>query len=72
MTPAKCLKLFGKHLTEYEKTEILDYPHVYYFGEGAKKVKADPAKTNGNAKDDQSSLSAVFSKTSLVVALRRT
>jgi len=41
MTPAKCLKLYGaKHLSEYEKTEILDYPHIYYFGEGAKKAKA--------------------------------
>ena len=43
MTPAKCLKYFGqKELTEYEKVEILDFPQVYYFGEGAKKVKAVP------------------------------
>ena len=41
MTPAKCLKLFGsRHLTEYEKTEILDFPQVYYFGEGVKKIQA--------------------------------
>ena len=41
MTPAKCLKVFGaKHLTEYEKTEILDFPQVYYFGEGVKKIQA--------------------------------
>ena len=41
MTPAKCLKLFGsRHLTENEKTEILDFPQVYYFGEGVKKIQA--------------------------------
>ena len=41
MTPAKCLKLFGnRHLTEYEKSEILDFPQVYYFGEGVKKIQA--------------------------------
>jgi len=41
MTPAKCLKLFGqRHLTEYEKTEILDFPQVYYFGEGVKKIQS--------------------------------
>jgi hypothetical protein len=42
MTPAKCLKYYGSKglLTDYEKTEILDFPQVYYFGEGAKKVKA--------------------------------
>ena len=39
MTPAKCLKQFSHHLTDYERTEILDYPHIYYFGEGIKKIK---------------------------------
>ena len=39
MTPAKILKLFGsRHLTEYERTEILDFPQVYFFGEGVKKI----------------------------------
>ena len=53
MTPAKCLKLFGKHLTEYERTEILDFPHVYYFGEGAKKIKAAPAAGEDASKQKQ-------------------
>jgi hypothetical protein len=39
MTPARCLKHYSQHLTEYEKSEILDYPQIYYFGEGVKKVK---------------------------------
>lgn len=58
MTPAKCLKYFGNSvLTEYERTEILDFPHVFCFGEGSKKVKAvlDPEKnlvpTTGEQED---------------------
>lgn len=39
MTPAKVLKQKIHHLTQYERTEILDYPNVYYFGEGVKKIK---------------------------------
>lgn len=41
MTPAKILKQKSNHLTAYERTEILDYPQVYYFGEGVKKIKPD-------------------------------
>lgn len=39
MTPAKVLKQKLNHLTAYEKTEIMDYPQVYYFGEGVKKIR---------------------------------
>jgi len=39
MTPAKVLKIKGHHFTQYEKIEILDYPSVYYIGEGVKKIK---------------------------------
>jgi dual specificity tyrosine-phosphorylation-regulated kinase 2/3/4 len=39
LTPAKVLKQKIHHLTAYERTEILDYPQVYYFGEGVKKIK---------------------------------
>jgi len=34
MTPAKALKLYGKQLSEFERQEILDYPHIYYLGIG--------------------------------------
>lgn len=27
------------HLTEYERVEILDFPHIFYFGHGIKKIK---------------------------------
>lgn len=54
ITPAKCLKYFGKKvLTEYEKVEILDFPQVYYFGEGAKKVKASPEVNNAQLTGEQ-------------------
>lgn len=39
LTPAKVLKQKSHHLTQYEKTEIMDYPQVFYFGEGIKKLK---------------------------------
>lgn len=41
MTPAKILKQKIHHLTPYEQNEILDYPQVYYFGEGVSKIKPD-------------------------------
>lgn len=44
ITPAKCTKLFGnKYLTDYEKTEIMDFPQVYYFGLDSKKIQAKAA-----------------------------
>jgi dual specificity tyrosine-phosphorylation-regulated kinase 2/3/4 len=52
ITPAKCLKQYLGHLTEYERTEILDYPHIYYFGQGVKKIKpnmnAEKVQTMGS------------------------
>ena len=48
MTPAKCLKNCSHHLTDYEKTEILDYPHIYYYGEGVKKIKPQNQSTVGS------------------------
>lgn len=40
-TGAKVLKFFLKKdgLTEFEKSEVLDYKQVYYLGLGAEKVK---------------------------------
>jgi hypothetical protein len=42
ITPARALKLFMSHLTDYEKGEILDYKHIFYLGMGAKKIKGSP------------------------------
>jgi dual specificity tyrosine-phosphorylation-regulated kinase 2/3/4 len=39
LTPAKVLKLKMHHLTQYERTEILDFPEIFYIGEGVKKIK---------------------------------
>ncbi len=38
ITPARALKYCSEHLTEPEKSEILDYPQIYYLGVGAQKV----------------------------------
>ena len=48
ITPAKCLKHFGKYVTDYERTEILDFPQIFYFGEGANKIKGQVGKTQHN------------------------
>ena len=51
--------MFGaRHLTDYERTEILDYPHIYYFGEGAKKVKASPNVISPRSSTNQNPASA--------------
>lgn len=42
ITPARALKLYIHHMTDYEKGEILDYKQVYYLGIGAKKTKGNP------------------------------
>lgn len=41
------LKQKAHHLTQYEKTEILDFPEVYYLGEGVKKIKPNMSQTEG-------------------------
>lgn len=35
ITPAKALKHFMNHMTDYEKGEILDYKQVHFLGVGA-------------------------------------
>jgi hypothetical protein len=44
LTPAQTLiRYAGVHaLTEYEQSEVLNYPHVYYIGAGANKHRARP------------------------------
>jgi dual specificity tyrosine-phosphorylation-regulated kinase 2/3/4 len=54
MTPAKVLKYFKNQLTEYEQTEILDYPQVYFIGGEAmgQKVKGSSQNEHNFGYDD--------------------
>jgi dual specificity tyrosine-phosphorylation-regulated kinase 2/3/4 len=38
LQPGKALKLFMDKLTDYEKSEILDYKSIYFLGENSKKI----------------------------------
>jgi dual specificity tyrosine-phosphorylation-regulated kinase 2/3/4 len=48
MTPATALKLHRDHLTEYEQSEVLEYPQIWYTGAGAQKVRGSPVTGNHN------------------------
>lgn len=48
MTPATALKLHRDHLTEYEQSEVLEYPQIWYTGAGAQKVRGSPVCGNHN------------------------
>ncbi|KAJ1974920.1 serine/threonine protein kinase, CMGC, dual-specificity [Dimargaris verticillata] len=37
LTPQVVLKVHGRYLSPYERTEILDYPHIYFFGQNVRK-----------------------------------
>ena len=48
ITPANVLKSYGSCLTDYEQSEIFDYPHIYFLGCGAQKLKGSIANTRNN------------------------
>ncbi|CAG8509566.1 8536_t:CDS:10 [Ambispora leptoticha] len=47
-TPQEALKTYGQYLSLYERTEILDYPNVYFVGPNAQKKAASPELTGCN------------------------
>jgi serine/threonine protein kinase len=53
MTPAKVLKYHMDELSEYEQGEILDFPHIWYFGSGAQKIRGTSAAANNHSYDDE-------------------
>jgi dual specificity tyrosine-phosphorylation-regulated kinase 2/3/4 len=42
MSPLEVIRHFSKQLSEFERTEILEYPDVYFIGPGAKKILGSP------------------------------
>jgi serine/threonine protein kinase len=53
MTPAKVLKWHMDELSEYEQGEILDFPHIWFFGAGAQKIRGTSAGSNNHSYDDE-------------------
>ncbi|GMH36366.1 hypothetical protein BSKO_04234 [Bryopsis sp. KO-2023] len=42
LTPAQVLRRYPEFLTNYEQSEILEYPQVYFIGKSAHKIKGNP------------------------------
>lgn len=47
-SPQTALKYYSPYLTAYEQAEILDYPHIYFMGPHARKIKGNPDQPQCN------------------------
>jgi dual specificity tyrosine-phosphorylation-regulated kinase 2/3/4 len=54
MTPQEAIKKFGSQLSAYEICEILDYPEIYFVGQGAKKIQGKVNAVNNGGYDEES------------------
>ena len=52
LQPGRALKLFMNKLTDYEKSEILDYKCIYFLGLGTKKIEGNPLLDYNYGYDD--------------------
>jgi len=52
MTPKVAIKAYGNALTDFEESEIVSYPQIWYVGQTAKKVVGKPGAPNNNSYDD--------------------
>jgi len=55
MTPEEALRAYRSTLTAYERTEIAQYPEVWYVGEGAKKIHGMEGMPSNCGYDDSNS-----------------
>ena len=46
ITPAQALKMHSSHLSEYERGELLSYPHIYYLGLSGANRRLEPSALN--------------------------
>lgn len=53
MTPAQALELYDKHLSRYERREILEYDEVYFLGISAQKIDAPTPDGQNFGYDDE-------------------
>ncbi|XP_063689910.1 dual specificity tyrosine-phosphorylation-regulated kinase 4-like isoform X2 [Bolinopsis microptera] len=52
MSPKVAIKAYGHVLTDFEESEIVSYPQVWYVGQTAKKVIGKPGAPNNNGYDE--------------------
>lgn len=48
LTHADALQLFGRHLSDYERAEIMDYPQSWYYGQHSAKIQAKKELASNN------------------------
>ncbi|KAL0486666.1 dual specificity tyrosine-phosphorylation-regulated kinase [Acrasis kona] len=48
ITPANALKLYDSNLSDFEQSEIFDYPKIYFIGNTNKKIKGTVSTTKNN------------------------
>lgn len=53
LQPGKALKLFMNKLSDYEKSEILDYKSIYFLGIGSEKINGSPLNEHNYGYDDE-------------------
>ncbi|XP_018904291.2 uncharacterized protein [Bemisia tabaci] len=53
LTPAEALKYYGNRLTEYERTEISNYPEIWYLGLDSCKIHGDKSLSQNGGYDDE-------------------
>ena len=53
LTPDQAVKLYGTKLSAYEHQEILNYPHIYFVGQHAKKRQGIPGGAQNCGYDDE-------------------
>lgn len=53
LQPGKALKYFMDKLTDFEKSEILDFKHIYYLGIGSMKIDGSPINEYNYGYDDE-------------------
>eukprot|EP01012_Entosiphon_sulcatum_P025997 TRINITY_DN31398_c0_g1_i1.p1 TRINITY_DN31398_c0_g1~~TRINITY_DN31398_c0_g1_i1.p1 ORF type:complete len:540 (-),score=64.37 TRINITY_DN31398_c0_g1_i1:56-1675(-) len=62
ITPANALKLYDNCLSDYEQSEIFDYPQVFFLGSSASKIKGSISnpKNNHGYDDDRGDYNIVL------------
>ncbi|KAL5249033.1 hypothetical protein ACHWQZ_G018020 [Mnemiopsis leidyi] len=53
MSPKVAIKAYGHVLTDFEESEIVSYPQIWYVGQTAKKVTGKPGAPNNNGYDEE-------------------
>lgn len=53
LTPAQAIKVHGTGLSDFESSEILEYPQVFFTGNPERKIRSSPSASNNRGYDDE-------------------